>query len=228
MFRYRNFKPLYVKSNKKAKYLRKRQSANVARAKSLYTRYSQPRSLNQTSTYSIRRMLSPGAVQVTTTFADYLYSFRLTDLPDNSEFTALYDQYRVDKMVVHIIPNCDIFNSAATPQDTGTLLTAVDFDGGATGLTLNQFMSYESCEMTEHGKSKKITIKPRGELAAIDSGSSTVSAAMAPDNMWWDCSNTLLKFNGVRYATTANSAAASWAVWYTLWVEVFITFKNTR
>jgi len=224
----KQFKPRYVaRSNKKFKYARKRQAANVANSRSLYTRYHQPRALSQTTEYPIRRMYSPTAIQAAATWADGLLSFKIADLPDYTELTALYDQYRVDKLVVHFINGTQ--PPYTTHQDVGTLLTAVDFDGGATGLTFNQFLSYESCEVTPHGKTKTITIKPKAELAAIDSTPVNTSSALPAGNVWWDCSITGIQHHGVRYGMTPYSSGGSTdAAWYTLWVEAFVTFKNTR
>lgn len=221
------FKPRYVRSAKKPRYLRKRQAANLAHSRSLYAKYSAPRTLSQTTEYPIRRMYSPSAIAAGSAWADALYSFRISDLPDASELTALYDQYRVDKLVVHFI------NGTQPPyvshQDVGTLLTAVDFDGGATGLTFSQFLSYESCEVTPHGKVKTITIKPRAEVNSTDSGGNVVSASLAAANTWWDVSNTNVQHHGIRYGMTPYSAGSSGdAAWYTLWIEAYVTFKNTR
>lgn len=226
-FYFKTRKPNYAKSNKKSKYIRKRQAANVAKSRSLYTKYHAPRTLSQTTEYPIRRMFSPTAFTATASFTDGLISFMISDLPDYTELTALYDQYRVDKLVVH-------FMRGSTPsslghQDIGTLMTAVDFDGGATGLTFNQFLSYESCEATSHDKDKFITIKPRAELAQVDSSSATVSSTLAGVNAWFDCSNTSIKHYGVRWGMTPySSGAASYAQWYTVWIEAYVTFKNTR
>lgn len=226
------FKPRYrpyAKSNKKRKYARKRQSANVARSRALYSSYTAPRSLSQTTQYPVRRMYNFGAIASSSVFGDGLAFFILQSLPDYSEFTALYDQYRVDKLVVHFIPNATIIDHASSNLDSGTLLTAVDFDGGATGLTQLQFLSYESAQIHPHCVPAKITIQPRSELAALNTSPATVAAVMPNNaNMWYDCSNTTVPFYGVRYATTAEASATGYHTYYNIWVEAFVTFKNTR
>lgn len=230
MFRPRyTFKPRYVKSNKKSKYARKRQAANVSVSRALYTKYRAPRNLSQTTEYPVRRMYSPTAIQSGSLFTDAIAGFRLNQLPDYTELTALYDQYRVDKLVFHFIPNVNEINYDVNQQDVGTLLTAVDFDGGATGLTIGQFLSYESCEVTPHCHKKVLTIKPRAELAAVDAAGTTISSGLPNNpNIWYDCSNVNLQFNGVRYAITPESGSTGYHIWYTLWIEAFVTFKNTR
>jgi len=230
MFKPRYFKPRYVaKSNKKRKYARKRQSANVAVSRSLYSAYSAPRSLSQTTQYAVRRMYNFGAIASSSVFGDGLAFFILQSLPDYTEFTALYDQYRVDKLVVHFIPNANVIDHSSSNLDSGTLLTAVDFDGGATGLTLTQFLSYESSQIHAHCVPAKITIQPRAELAAVNTGGTTVSSGLPNNaNIWYDCSNTTVPFYGVRYATTAEAAATGYHTYYNIWVEAFVTFKSTR
>lgn len=231
MYRSRsNFKPRYnAKFNGKRTVARKRQGANLVRSRALYTKYSAPRSLSQTTQYPIRRMFLFGALVTSAAFTDALAYFRLNQLPDYTELTALYDQYKVDKLVFHFISSITDLNIANSIQDVGTLLTAVDFDGGATGLTQTQFLSYESCQMTPHTKNKVLTIRPKAEMALVDASGTTVSGAISStDNTWYDCSNTNVQFNGVRWATTAESGSTGYHIYYTCWVEAFVTFKNTR
>lgn len=218
------FKPRYnAKSNTKSKYARKRQSANVARARSLYTNYSTPRTLSSSTTYPVRSLLLFNSITSGAAFSDGLVSFSLGALPNASEYTALFDHYKVNKVVVRFEPTANQVNPS-TPCDA-RLLTAVDFDGGATGLSYAAFTSYETVQVTPLLHRKSITIQPRAETATIDSGSTNVNAVVAPANTWFDCSNTNVNFYGVRYAMTATALLN---VRYDIWVEVFLTFKTSR
>jgi len=223
------FKPRYAKSNKKFKYARKRQARTVSQSRSLYTNYSAPRALSQTTSHAVRRMFNFGSAVSSASFTDGLAYFQLQALPDYAEFTALYDQYQINKIVVHFIPNATNIDHSSSTLDSGTLLTAVDFDGGATGLTLSQFMSYESCQVHPHCRPAKITVKPRAETAAIDGTGTTISAVLPNNgNIWYDCSNTQVRFHGVRYATTAETSVSGYHANYNIWVECYVTFKATR
>lgn len=223
------YRPYATKSHKKRKYARKRQSANVAASRSLYSAYSAPRALSQTTQYPVRRMIEWGAIASSASFGDGLAFFILQSLPDYTEFTALYDQYRVDKLVMHFIPNATIIDHSSSNLDSGTLLTAVDFDGGATGLTLTQFLSYESSQVHKHCVPVKITVQPRAEFATINNSAVTVASGLTNSaNIWYDCSNTTVPFYGVRYATTAEATVTGYHTYYKIWMEAFVTFKSTR
>lgn len=212
-----------TKSSNKIKYARKRQSANVASARSMYTRYRQPTTLSSSTTYPVRSILLFNSITSGLTFSDGLVSFSLASLPNVTEYTALFDHYKVNKMVVRFEPTANQVNPS-TPCDT-KLLTAVDFDGGATGLSYAAFTSYETCQVTPMLHRKSITIQPRAETATIDNGSTNVNAVVAPANTWFDCSNTGVNFYGVRYAMIQTALVN---VRYDIWVEVFLTFKTSR
>ena len=225
---YRKFRyPQSQKYMRKRVYARKRQSANVAKSKALSAVYRQPTTLNSSTTFSVRRMIKFSApIVFSASFQDGLVAFRLADLPGASEFTALYDQYKVDKFCVHFVPWQSVSETGGV--DPGTLLTAVDFDGGATGLTQSQFLEYESCQVTPIWQSKKVCVQPRAELNATDSNATVVSAAVAPRSTWWDCSNTAIYHYGVRWGAVPDGVLTSNHFGYNIWMEVFLTFKATR
>jgi len=49
-------------------------------------------------------------------------TFKLSDLPNANEFTALYDLYKIDKVNVEIIPafNSSVYIQASNPQGSST------------------------------------------------------------------------------------------------------------
>lgn len=208
---------------------RKRQSSSLIKSRKLYSKYTQPRTLSQTSEYPVRRTYLAGTINTGTSFQDGQFFFELRFLPEYTEFTTLYDQYRVDKLVFRFMPLTNAGVSGVLAEQPQPLITAVDFDGGTVGLTQDQLLSYESAQITSAFKEKVITIKPRAELLSTDSDAITVSASVAPSNTWWDCSNVKILHHGVRYGIPANTTMpVGYGVRWTVWCEVYITFKNTR
>lgn len=205
-------------------------SANVTRSRALTATYTQPRSLTSSTVYPIRRMVTTSNITSTSSFLDYVAPFQLSFLPDYTEFTALYDQYRVDKLVYHFIPlqsESTTYNAAGSPSNS-LLLTAVDFDGGSSGLTLPQFLSYESCTVVPAQRTHKVTVQPRATLAGANAAATIVNLAIAPTDTWFDCATSTLPFFGCRFATLAETGSPTSHISYSVWIEAFVTFKNTR
>lgn len=214
---------------RKPAYARKRTSSNLIKSRKLYARYTQPRTVNQTSVYPVKRTYLAATLTTATTFQDGLLQFELRYLPDFAEFTALYDQYRVDKLVFKFIPSANTNVSGLLVEQLLPYVTAIDFDGGSVGLTLAQLISYESAQFTSPYEKKTITVQPRAELLTLDGAAATVSASMAPSTSWWDCSNTAVSFFGVRYGIQAHpSMPGGYGGVMQIWCDVFLTFKNTR
>jgi len=230
MRRYSN-QPRYSKPKTyRQKFSRKRYAASSkpSIAKSLYTRYEAPRSLESSTTHSIRRMYDSAKIQSAAAVQDGIIYFALALLPDYTEFTNLYDSYRVDKIVVHFNVTNNSIPLSNTNTDIGTLLVATDFDGGALGLGLAQFESYESCQVVPTCKSKTVICAPRAELVSLDGSGTSVAASLAKPGTWYDCSNVDVRHYGVRWMCTAESAAGTDHQRWITWVEAFVTFKATR
>jgi len=225
---YKSSRPRYVKTyNRKRSYARKRQAANVAVSKALYKRYRQPQTLSQGTEYSIRRMYYHTPIVFMGAFLDGVFDFQLGSLPGYTEMTVMFDQYRVDKWVVHFIP-CATMCFPVSAQDSGQLLTAVDFDGGAAPIGQALFCEYESVKVHQPFQRTSVTVKPRSELLQNDAGGATVQSTLTTPGAWFDCSNVTVKHYGVRWGSTADNAASGGHQQYNVWYEVFVTFKNTR
>lgn len=234
---YRRVAPRYRTMAKKLVYARKRQSANVKQSRSLYTRYTQPRTIDQSTNFDIRRLYNASSIvklQSSTTFSDKLIGFRITYLPDYVELSALYDAYRVNKLVFHFIPAFNYnaqagLGATAAASDPGKLITAVDFDGGVTGLSEDAIRSYETAQITGPNQRHTVTIQPRAELLLNDATPTPVSAALVPTNTWFDFSNVNINFWGVRCGVIPNSLLdPQYGQLWTVEVEAFLTCKMTR
>lgn len=210
---------------------KKKSSSNISLARRLYTRYVQPRSMEASGGMQFKRTYRAASLTSTTSFSSLLISFSLSSLPDVSEFTTLFDNYRVDKLVVRIIPQFTNATGGTSILDAypGSLLTAIDFDGGTLTLTEDQFYSYDTCQITSPFATKIITIKPRAELAVIDSTAAVVAAASSSRNQWFDFSNVNIQHHGVRVGVQPNTTLATGAgqIWF-IYVDAFLTCRASR
>jgi len=143
------------------------------------------------------------AVTVTTTAVttDLVYSFSLTDVINYSEFTTLFDQYKI-KMVefkIHMISNPD---SAAQPNDdayvnvlggTSRPLTnwypkiwyIKDYDGGGAD-TLSQIKERVGVKFFVMRPNKVYTIKIRPKVL-VQTYKTLTSTGYSPKGLFLDC-----------------------------------------
>lgn len=83
------------------------------------------------------------------------FSFKFSDLPNYTEFSTLFDQYRMNKFVIKLVPTI----TGAEPTSTGAayslpnVWSVVDYDDAVdAGNNLISLLQYPNCRMTRGHK----------------------------------------------------------------------------
>ncbi len=137
-------------------------------------------------------------------------------------FTALFDQWRIVEMVVHIHPS----NRVGSPlQYTQTLPPAVYFivdnDDAASPGTLSAMREYQTCKLLDPYQPHTIHVRPR-IAAALYNGAST-GYGLAPVGTWIDCSNSSVPYYGVKLGVSGGNSGQT-ELW-NAWVHVQLVFE---
>lgn len=147
-------------------------------------------SLKRNKTYTFIRKYRIGAVSASSvTGAAAGYAFNLATVPNASEFTTLFDQYRIKQVTVTFLPN---YIQANVP-----LYTALDYDDALTPPTLLSVFEKDTCRISEANQVVERTFNPRAlrEVYAtpVTSGYET---AVSP---WLDTQNDTVPHYGLKY-----------------------------
>lgn len=108
--------------------------------------------------HSFKRFVQIGAIGNLLNSAEtmFAYTFSLDQLPNYTEFTSLYDQYMITKVVVkfyHIRDPSQVTNLApGGAVSGGVLLTAIDHDDSTPASSGNEMRQYSTCHVTNFGK----------------------------------------------------------------------------
>lgn len=161
------------------------------------------------------------------TAAGNLYSnhfgFTLGMLPAATDFTNLFDQYRINKVVWKAIPKFTVVNGIS---GTGNALlaqvhTAIDYDDAnalPTGTALSEITQYQSHRMHRGTAIIRRTVVPKVELA----GGATV---FPKAYQWIDCDNTAILHNGIKVVIPKPLPAGT-EMWYDVQMDVYLSCKN--
>jgi len=110
---------------------------------------------------------------VTAVAADVLenYSFRLADLPNHTDFQALYDMYRIVKVVLFFTPlsNQSAF-SATGSNRVGMMYTCKDYNSIDAPASVNEILSFQTCKFTPCYEKHVRSIKPQLVAKTIPPG----------------------------------------------------------
>lgn len=154
--------------------------------------------------------------------------FKLSDLPNYTDFTNLFDQYRITNVAMRFM--CAFNEATLSTGPTATipnLISVLDHDD-ATPLTLRSgYLQYGSFKERRLDKELKISVKPR-LATAVYNGAFTGYAES--DNSWVDCDSPAVEYYGVKWGISFPVVAvANTAVGYiTVDTQVTLECRTTR
>jgi len=150
-----------------------------------------------------------GTITSSTTVAvGSAYTFTLTNLPGYTEFTALFDQYRLLKVMMQFIPATNVLTASATPLAHPVAVTAIDYDDGNTPTTTDELREFETCKIVQPFKVHYVNVIPR-IAAAVYSGAFT---SFSNTKMWIDSASPTVQHYGVKFIADASTAVQIWHV----------------
>lgn len=115
--------------------------------------------------YYFTRQVDLGTISAARlTDATGIYTFKLNDLPNYTDFTALYDQYKIAAVKIRFMPCQNVVK--VQPDAMGVvisyaprLFTVIDYDAG-TFSTVNELRQYQSCKTVMGYRPVSMYLKP--------------------------------------------------------------------
>jgi len=153
-------------------------------------------------------------------------TFTLDSLPNYTDFTNLYDEYRIKAVKVYFVPkqNSNTQGASAAYSEVPTLVSAIDYDDATAPTTVAKMMEYDTTRI--HGcadKSYTRIFKPNVSLAAY-SGAFTSYAQR--EDQWLDSDSAGVKHYGLKYALL-NAYAGGNNVWScNVYATLYIEFRK--
>lgn len=158
------------------------------------------------------------------------FLFMLSQLDQVATFGDLFDQYKINKVVIKLMPRTQNTHAPGTAVGTcpSYFYSTIDYDDANVPTTLAELREYERCRVisTTDGKSHSITIKPRIAMAAF-SGAFTSYANKG--NQWIDCASTGVQHYGWKCIfPPAGTGNAVGSVSYDTMLTFYLSFRNVR
>lgn len=161
------------------------------------------------------------------------FAFALSSIPNNSEFTSLYDQYCIKAVKVQIRPKHSsdeliTQGGAAFPSgNTGLLASVIDYDDAGNPTDLATLLQYQNCKETRTYQLHTRYFKPKVNQAIFRTG--TTATINAPkSNVWLDCSSASdVAHYGIKVFVEA-PAMPSTRIECDIMTTYYLAFKNVR
>lgn len=168
-----------------------------------------------------KRTLFVKAAYASSAVTDTLFSrkFALSDLANYTEFTSLYDQYKIRAIKFSLIPRV---TEADTSQSVPTVSTCIDFDDNTAPSSIDDMVQYQNFKMTRGNKIHNRYWKPAVSSMAWNSGVGT--AYTVSKNLWIDVGSSGIPYFGIKGCIQQSAVAQT----FDLKVDYYMMFKNVR
>ncbi len=129
------------------------------------------------------------------------FSFQLSDLPNYSEYTSLYDQYMLVKVDLMFVPSTTL-SFQGTPYDCNTTMFLLnDFDDDSVPTTLDTLLQSgrtHQTQLTRNGSAVRWSVRPRISSALATGGGT--GAIVNTSAKWLDAGGPSVKHFGLKMA----------------------------
>lgn len=214
MVRYRK-KRIYRRKSKRT-YRRKRYSSRKSRMlgqkKYYYTRYGVSTQILSGSSTKYGSM-----------------TFSLDNLVDYTDFSALYDFYKINAVKVYfrrvagIVRDNSIANAADLSTPRGYF--AFDYDDNAPPVSLASIMQRQSCRIKTVNNSFSMYFKP---TFLTQNYETTVSTGYSPKRGWISIGDANVPHYGIKWVVTAASPLNVNMVGWLVDIKYYLSFKSVK
>jgi len=151
------------------------------------------------------------------------YQFSLNQVGGNlGAFGNLYDQYKINKVVISFVPKFTDSDIGTTPTggQLGMIATCLDYDDASIPLAVGDILEYNNAKLH---RSRTITrvLKPCVNFAVSTGATTGISTKQSP---WLDAAVTTVPHFGVKIGITGTAVPQS----YDIICKYYLSFRQVR
>lgn len=228
---YKNIEKMPMKKTTKSKKMRKYRRRAFQRTQRRYGRAS-----NQKVHYFKRRVLYGQITLGSGSTSNYGgWSFKLDDISNVGELSALFDEYCISKIVVTLMPRSSLPSTGIqeggeiVPLNTiqNPLLTVIDYNDSLPPADRAELLQYETCRFHPQNRIATRVFTPKVDLQGYVAGG---TAYLPKHHQWISTSHTDVPHFGLKYAyiQDLNQPADSPTTLYDAYATYYIKLRNAK
>jgi len=152
-------------------------------------------------------------------------NYRLSALPNAAEFTALFDQFRIDCVRTTFRP---AFNAgqviAVATALYPDLLTVIDLNDSNSPAALADMYEYQTLKVTGPFEKHSRCFKPKWSTTSYTGSFS----GFAPMDGWVDCASSTTQWYGLKIGVLAGAASQTLLQRWEVQHEYYMSFRNVQ
>ena len=149
------------------------------------------------------------------------FNFSLNDLPNYTEFTALYDMYKINAVKISFLPqmnNSVSIGSINNPNASARFFSAIDYNDASTPGSSDELRQYKTCKITPIlKKHTRMIYKPK----ILTTNSFSISP-------WMATSSPSENYYGLRVFVEAMDSTSTLSMTYSVEAKYYLAFKNVK
>lgn len=165
-------------------------------------------SMRQGKPYKFVRTFNSGELPILPADQGYATVFLLSALPNFAEFTALFDQYRIEKVSMTFV--IDIADGSLNSTTKWPRLTiAPDYNNQSAPSSEDTLLQYPQCQVyqfSEFNREVTVHIKPKVAATVFRTGITSAYTMQTPG--WLDVATSDVPHYGLRYFISNHNSAS--------------------
>jgi len=149
-----------------------------------------------------RGMNNPGTYTGNVAYAPLLQAsaFTFTSLVNASEFTALFDQYKITHVQVKFFLKIDPGAQSAAGASYPKLFTITDHDDESPPASLNVMREHPRCRIRVMNPNRPVTVNIKPAILGLAYKTAVASAYCPKWKQWIDCNDSMVPHYGLKWA----------------------------
>lgn len=200
-------------------YARKKRTPRTYRRRFLRKRYSK-KTGQRIYRFTRHATYAPLIIQSVTETV-YAQDFSLNDVWNYTEFTNLYDMYKICAVKIIFTPQQTVSNSLSSINNANAstrFYSAIDYNDAAT-VTVAQIREYQTCKMTPILKRHKRFIYPK----IMD-----YNLTYNPGKPWITCGAPAVNYYGLKCSIEPMDSSSTTSMEYSVEAKFYLMFKNVK
>lgn len=172
--------------------------------------------------YLFKRFCDYGEIYISSSTPYFgAYNFSLSDLPNSTEFTSLYDMYKINCVKITFLPQQTqsiSIGAINNPNASARFFSVIDYNDGTIPTSLDELRQYQSCKMTPILRPhKRVIFKPK----ILDSNGFSISP-------WMSTSSPSANYFGLKIAVEPMDSTTTTTMTYTVEAKLYMSFKQVK
>lgn len=214
----------------KTKYQKYRSSGLLRKNPFAYSLSSRIAGILGNKVYKFKRTWQASNINSAVTFGNSAFAFKLSDLPNSTEFTTLFDSYRITGVKMTLIPQftqSDLVDAVpgGTNKSTPNVYTVLDYDDNTALSNAVDYFQYDTFRLHRGARVVKRFCRPKLQASANVGGAGTL-ALQESNKRWVDCNQASVLYFGIKVGLDSTTVATD--VQYRVYFTYYLDFKSVR